>query len=269
MANTQGPEAVDKKRINHFAPQRAPLAESHPAEHLAPPNFVQRVQANPRALGSADVLHLQRTIGNRATIQLLNRGSQPAVQAPVVQRALKVGPADDKYEQEADTIARQVQRASKTGEEELVQTATDSDSERRPIGPEGGEAGGDITRKIESIKSGGSSLPTGVSSVISNKLQVDASQIKAHTGPKAAEINRALGSKAATHGNHIIYGQGQSPSDIKLTTHEAVHTVQQGAVQQLQPARDPAQAPAKSPVRRRKDENQGGSIKRFYAAKRW
>ena len=39
-----------------------------------------------------------------------------------------------------------------------------------------------------------------------------------------------MGAKAFTHGNHIYYGAGQSPHDLKLTAHEAVHTVQQGGV---------------------------------------
>jgi len=46
------------------------------------------------------------------------------------------------------------------------------------------------------------------------------------------QLNRDLGAKAFTHKNHIFYGAGSSPNDMKLTTHEAVHTIQQGAVQQ-------------------------------------
>ena len=56
---------------------------------------LQRALADPTQLRPADVLYLQRTIGNRATGQLL-------------QAKLTLGPAGDKYEQEADRTAKQV-----------------------------------------------------------------------------------------------------------------------------------------------------------------
>ena len=61
--------------------------------------ILQRMERTPQTLRPADILQLQRTIGNRATGLLL-------------QAKLKLGPAGDRYEQEADRVARQVVRAS-------------------------------------------------------------------------------------------------------------------------------------------------------------
>ena len=67
---------------------------AHPAQIL------QRLESAPGSIRPADVLVLQRTIGNRATGRLL-------------QTKLKLGPAGDKYEQEADRVAQQVVHASR------------------------------------------------------------------------------------------------------------------------------------------------------------
>ena len=69
----------------------------------ATPALLQRAQMTPSSLSPNDVKHLQRTIGNRATVGLLSR-------ALPIQTKLTLGPAVDKYEQEADQVAAQVVR---------------------------------------------------------------------------------------------------------------------------------------------------------------
>jgi hypothetical protein len=83
---------------------------------------LQRAQNVPQTLRPADVLQLQRTIGNRATGRLL-------------QAKLKLGPAGDQYEQEADRVAKQVVRASRQpavqreeGDEQSWQSSRYADS---------------------------------------------------------------------------------------------------------------------------------------------
>ena len=56
---------------------------------------LQRAFANPRVTRPSDILALQRTVGNRAVTRL-------------IQTRLTVGPAGDRYEQEADRVAEQV-----------------------------------------------------------------------------------------------------------------------------------------------------------------
>jgi hypothetical protein len=70
----------------------------------------------------AQVLHLQRTIGNKAVTQLIKSGS--------LQAKLKISPPNDIYEQEADRVADQVMRMSEpkqslvNGHSSLVQRET-------------------------------------------------------------------------------------------------------------------------------------------------
>jgi hypothetical protein len=61
---------------------------------------VQRARQAPEQLSGHDLLALQRSAGNQAVLQLLGRSK-----APPVQRSLTVGPAKDRYEDEADRVA--------------------------------------------------------------------------------------------------------------------------------------------------------------------
>lgn len=72
-----------------------PRSTGHPTQVL------QRAYADPGSLSPSDVLTLQRSIGNRATTHLLR---------PLLQAKLTLGPAGDRYEQEADQVAQQVVR---------------------------------------------------------------------------------------------------------------------------------------------------------------
>jgi hypothetical protein len=68
-----------------------------PAEPTATTDLpqLQRAIADPRAAKPSDILALQRMVGNRAVSRL-------------IQAKLTVGPAGDRYEQEADRVAEQV-----------------------------------------------------------------------------------------------------------------------------------------------------------------
>ena len=59
------------------------------------PILLQRAIASPGPARPSDVLTLQRTVGNQAVAHL-------------IQTKLTVGPAHDRYEQEADRVAEQV-----------------------------------------------------------------------------------------------------------------------------------------------------------------
>ena len=99
---------------------------------------LQRALHDPAGLTPTDAAHLQRTIGNQAVSQLMGNGpatpqtaqlSLKRIQSAVIQTKLDVGPAGDKYEQEADSIASQVvsqlnappPTAQRQGEEDELQ----------------------------------------------------------------------------------------------------------------------------------------------------
>lgn len=88
--------------MNARTPTTSNAAEMHDrSSHWSA--VVQRAQAAPQTLTPADVLTLQRSIGNCATVGLLSRSTR-------LQAKLKLGPAGDKYEQGADRVAAQVTR---------------------------------------------------------------------------------------------------------------------------------------------------------------
>lgn len=85
-------EAVHKQQaVKPVAPQAAELTPATDLEAL------QQAVAAPGLARPADILALQRTVGNRAVTRL-------------IQTKLTVGPAGDQYEQEADRVAAQVMR---------------------------------------------------------------------------------------------------------------------------------------------------------------
>jgi hypothetical protein len=78
---------------------RGPVALA-PAPNLA---LLQRAIADPSRARPADILALQRAAGNRAVTRLIQSSGKLRVQTK-----LAVGPAGDRYEQEADRVADQV-----------------------------------------------------------------------------------------------------------------------------------------------------------------
>jgi len=62
----------------------------------------------------------------------------------------------------------------------------------------------------------------------------DFSQVRIHSDHKAAESARALGAKAYTVSNSVVFGEGQyasdSPAGRRLLAHELTHVVQQNGI---------------------------------------
>lgn len=191
---------------------------------------VQRALKAPHRLSSNDVLMLQRVAGNQAVQRML---AQQRGAPPVQRSALTVGPANDRYEQEAERIARAVVSNSGAGTKKEVDEAATAPALQRqaaPVGPEGGALSSDLESRLRRTQSSGSSLPDGVRRKLEPQLGADLRSVKVHTDSNAVQLSKELGAKAFTHKNHIYYGAGHSPNDLKLTAHEAVHTIQQGAV---------------------------------------
>ncbi len=213
-----------------------------PASPRLDQGVVQRTQLGAGALSAGDLLALQRSIGNRAVARLVGAQRSAAAPAtpPLIQAKLQVGPANDAYEQEADRIADSVLQAQRSEDESAVDVAATPTIRRlqrqaqAPMGAAGGEVSSDVERRLQTSKATGSSLPGSVRQTLEPKLGADLGRVKVHTDSQSAQLNRELGAKAFTHKNHIYFGAGQSPSNLKLTAHEVVHTIQQGAVKQTQ-----------------------------------
>jgi len=91
-------------------------------EGLNVPGMVQRAYIDARRMTPADMLYVQRTIGNQAALRLLHDSRKALPPAPRVesaprpiQRKLKVGPAGDRYEREADSVAKAIMQRPARG----------------------------------------------------------------------------------------------------------------------------------------------------------
>lgn len=136
---------------------------------------------------------LQGTVGNQA--------------AQIIQAKLKVGPPNDRYEQEADRVA-----------ERVVQMP-----EVSPIDPSA----------CETFNREGQGIPESVRSYFEPRFGHDLGDVRLHTDSSAAQLSRSLNARAFTAGRDIFFGAEEyAPQTVegkRLIAHELTHVLQQGA----------------------------------------
>ena len=152
VKNSKKQRTVSSKQTR----ERAATDVSHVTRRTHPATIIGRASIAPESLTSADVLQLQRTIGNRAVGGLLadikqGRSATSFASVPQIQAKLTINPPGDKYEQEADRVAKRVvrqidqsaskgqsmegaiQRQPMPEEEELLQGKFDASIQRQPM----------------------------------------------------------------------------------------------------------------------------------------
>ncbi|NEP23434.1 DUF4157 domain-containing protein [Moorena sp. SIO3I6] len=181
---------------------------------------------------------------------------------PVVQPKLTIGAVGDKYEQQADRVARQVVsqinapgagvssqgETVQSGEGKEIQTKQENqrlqrDEEtvvdlqlkplvlrRKAIG--GGAASPELESALSRARGGGQPLDAGLQRSMGQAMGADFSRVKIHTDRQSDTLNRSLQARAFTTGNHIFFKRGEyNPSHKggqELIAHELTHVVQQG-----------------------------------------
>ncbi|MBO0349044.1 DUF4157 domain-containing protein [Phormidium pseudopriestleyi FRX01] len=165
---------------------------------------------------------------------------------PPIQPKLTIGAPDDKYEQEADTIARKVVQQISTptppgqnGSGDAVQRQLFSTPSimrltvQRREAVEGGAASSDLESTINQARSSGIPLGETIRRQMEGSFGADFSGVKVHTNNTADTLNRSLSARAFTTGNNIFFKQGEynpsSSSGKELLAHELTHTIQQGS----------------------------------------
>ena len=188
-------------------------------------NAVIRALKAPDSLSQYDMVQLQSTVGNRQTRRLINT-SHP------IQTNLTVGPANDKYEREADSIAKQVVKQIRTAvrrQEDEKKIMTKSGIQR--INRDGGNVNQDLETAIHHAGSTGQPLPGSVRQPLENAFGSDFSNVKIHTGSDSNSMNLSLQSRAFTNGPNIFFKHGeynpQSQKGRELLAHELTHVIQQ------------------------------------------
>lgn len=196
---------------------------------------IQRATTDIAHLHPSDVMRLQRSVGNQAISQLLNRQHTASPQPTIQRSSLTVGAANDKYEREAEQIASAMDFSSPSKNMLATSQVQSQPSIQRSAaaGAQGGIVENDLAQRIQRAQKGGASLSTHIRHQLEPRLGADLGNVKVHTDSQSIQLTREVGAKAFTHKNHIYYGAGQSPNDLKLTAHESVHTIQQGAVNQV------------------------------------
>jgi hypothetical protein len=235
-------------------PTRRPEATERDDWTQHPPLLSDRAPLHP-------ILQLQQSVGNRALQRLLSH------RGITLQPKLTVGAAHDPYEQEADRVAQQVMRmpippSAVTGQVSvqppspekdeveqnkplagaimpIVQRAPDEDAiqaeapgQSAPSDPQGSfEPGADFEARLSN--NGGSPLSASTRAFMEPRFGADFSGVQVHTGSEAAQLNRAVGAQAFTHGQGVYLGEGkndlESSAGKQLLAHELTHTIQQGA----------------------------------------
>ncbi|MCT7989849.1 eCIS core domain-containing protein [Laspinema olomoucense] len=167
---------------------------------------------------------------------------------PPIQPKLTIGAPDDKYEQEADTIARKVVKQISTptppdanGGGDAVQRQMFSKPSimrltvQRREALEGGAASSDLESTISQARSSGTPLGEPIRRQMEGAFGADFSGVRVHTNNTADTLNRSLSARAFTTGNNIFFKQGEynpsSSSGKELLAHELTHVVQQSGGQ--------------------------------------
>jgi hypothetical protein len=208
--------------------------------------------SHPAGSPAGYVLNLQRTIGNRAVTKLIESGQ--------LQAKLKIGRPNDRYEQEADTVADKVMRMPETKvqrecqgcEEEKIQTkplaehitplvqrqGTEEEKEEEPLqtkrtGDNTSEGTPSIESQISSLRGGGRALSSSERAFFEPRFGHDFGGVRIHAGTSKSSIARSINAKAFTSGSDVVFGEGEyspgTPSGQRLLAHELTHVVQQNS----------------------------------------
>ncbi|MEO1127266.1 MAG: DUF4157 domain-containing protein [Cyanobacteria bacterium J06639_16] len=174
---------------------------------------------------------------------------------PLVQAKLTVGPAGDRYEQEADRVASHVvDTINSPGANSPVQRQTGADKEAGPeiagqqtkglksiqpvtraedvqmkptlqrVDPEGGAVSKGVEADIQSAKGRGQSLDTDLQQKMGHAMGADFSGVKVHTDSQSNQLNTTLQAKAFTTGQDVFFKRGEfqprSREGQELIAHE-------------------------------------------------
>ena len=155
---------------------------------------------------------------------------------------LPIGHINDPLEHEADRIADHVMR---TPESSGVHTASAPKLQLKQSTST--PAGSGVAPKIvhDVLRSSGQPLDSASRSFMEPRLRHDLSRVRIHRDSQAALSAKAVGARAYTVGQNIVFGAGEYRPETSmgrhLLAHELAHTLQQSDSTSLQ--RAPADAP--------------------------
>src|SRR5580698_3191051 len=166
-------------------------------------------RSNALAFGKANrehpLLRLQRSIGNQATLRML--------QTRAIQTKLTVNEPGDQYEQEADRVADQVMRMSAPLHEPskaLAAPASFSESVQASPANSSHEEQTTAPPIVEDVlRSQGQPLDLQTRTFMEPRFGQDFSHVRVHTGTAAEQSAQDVNAHAYTVGSDIVFGSGQ------------------------------------------------------------
>ena len=216
-----------KKPDTTFQKQVTPAIQT-PASN--PASIIQRVRINPKSLTHADVMQLQRTIGNRAVGRLLSGigNSSTAQQAPVQRQEIP-----EEEEPLQGKMIDPIQRQEIPEEEEPLQGKMIETIQRQEIPeeeeplkgrfeskPEQATCPSCSTAPVQREEGNRTGMPDNLKSGVEQLSGMDLSDVRVHYN---SDKPITAGALAYAQGNDIYLGPGQ---DMHLP-HEVWHVVQQ------------------------------------------
>lgn len=153
-----------------------------------------------------------------------------------LQAKLELGPASDRYEQEADGVADQVVRSIQRSQPGQVQAQGDrptpaitpvsrtQENETTAIAPE-------VEQGIQQSRGSGQAIDQAFRSPMEQAFGADFSNVRIHADGEANQLNHSLNARAFTTGQDIYFKQGAyqpgSQPGQNLLAHELTHVLQQ------------------------------------------
>ncbi|MEO8960798.1 MAG: DUF4157 domain-containing protein, partial [Ginsengibacter sp.] len=179
---------------------------------------------------------------NNVGVAMHKNKEQPFFSPIKIQPKLTIGPVDDPYEREADAVAERVMRmpANETSSpffqpKALFVTpiqrkcAACEDEEKLQMKRESSAIGGMTAPPVvhDVINSGGHSLDRGTRNFMESRFDYDFNDVQIHDDTLAHKSSRDINALAYTHGNHVVFGEGQYQPNTnlgkQLLAHELTH----------------------------------------------
>ena len=182
---------------------------------------------------------------------------------PIIQAKLTLGPVGDQYEQEADSVAKQVVGKLNNPQGQLTQRQEEDEMHMKPVSAlqrqeeeemmakriqrqdeeeemmakstgntlAGGPVSATLENEIQGAKGGGQPIGDNVRGAMENAFGADFSGVRVHTGSQSDSLNQSIQARAFTTGQDIFFRSGEynpgSSRGQELLAHELTHVVQQ------------------------------------------
>jgi hypothetical protein len=156
-------------------------------------------------------------------------------------------PVQKKEEPEKKPAADEVLKEEKEEKKDGKPSVMAKESNSRSL-----QDGGDqLAMQLRDQRGDGSPLPREVRNEMGNSIGADFSNVRIHTGEKAAALSDEIGAQAFTHGNDVYFNSGKYDTDSSagkhLLAHELTHVVQQGAAPAIESKTSSAAATHSTP----------------------